>query len=121
MLGELASNEKLRAQNGHEAFCMVCYLREATSEVIPAEFQDRFHYDAGKHRLVYRGFMSKAEYDRLFDLSHDLAYLDALQELFILSTYATATTSRRAWLWLAIGLVAALAVLLITYLRKWIH
>jgi hypothetical protein len=48
----------------------------------PPEFGDRIHYDASSRRLVFRGFMSKAEFDRLCQVSDDWAYRRPLEDLF---------------------------------------
>ena len=48
----------------------------------PAEFDGRIDYDSARRRLVFRGFMSKAEFDRLCDLSDDWGYRRQLEELF---------------------------------------
>jgi hypothetical protein len=51
----------------------------------PADLADRVGYDAERKRLWYRGWMCKAEYDRLFLLSQDWTYRRQLEELFRLS------------------------------------
>jgi hypothetical protein len=48
----------------------------------PADLADRIHYDADRHRLVFRGFMAKAEFDRLICLHGDWSFRRALEELF---------------------------------------
>lgn len=48
----------------------------------PADLKDRIRFDATAHRLYFRGFMSKAEFDRLCALSDDWAYRRPLEELF---------------------------------------
>ncbi len=52
----------------------------------PPEFDDRIEYDADRRRLGFRGFMSKAEFDRLSRLSDDWGYKRTLEELFRLCT-----------------------------------
>ena len=49
---------------------------------IPAEFADRLYFDPDGHRLVHRGFMSQAEFDRLSQLSDDWSFRRALEDLF---------------------------------------
>jgi hypothetical protein len=49
---------------------------------IPEALADRFRYDEGTHRLVYGGFMSKMDFDRLNQLCDDWGYRRALEELF---------------------------------------
>ena len=48
----------------------------------PAAFEGRFGYDEERRRLVFRGFMSKDDYDLLARLSADWPYRRALEELF---------------------------------------
>jgi len=52
----------------------------------PADLKDRIEYDADRGRLVYHGFMSKSEFDRLCKLSDDWSYRRPLEELFRLCT-----------------------------------
>ncbi|MFO0909151.1 MAG: hypothetical protein U0794_12515 [Isosphaeraceae bacterium] len=54
--------------------------------VFPPDLIDRIHHDPGNGRLVYRGFMSKADFDRLNRLSDDWSYRRPLEELFRLCT-----------------------------------
>lgn len=53
---------------------------------IPRDLADRFRYDDRDRRLVHLGFMSKCEFDRLVQLSHDWGYRRALEDLFRLCT-----------------------------------
>ena len=48
----------------------------------PPDLKDRIRYDAESRRLVHRGFMSKADFDRLSRLSDDWGYRRQLEELF---------------------------------------
>ena len=52
----------------------------------PDDLGERIRYDPDRRRLVYRGFMSKSEFDRLCVLSEDWSYRRPLEELFRLST-----------------------------------
>jgi hypothetical protein len=52
----------------------------------PPALKDRIWFDAAKRRLVFRGFMSKAEFDRLNRLSDDWGYRRPLEDLFRLCT-----------------------------------
>jgi hypothetical protein len=54
--------------------------------IFPSEQEGKIGYDAAVKRLWYRGFMSKAAFDRLYLLSEDWGYRRALEELFQLST-----------------------------------
>jgi hypothetical protein len=49
---------------------------------VPAWAQNRLTYDASGRRLVFRGFMSKSDFDKLNLLSDDWPYRRALEELF---------------------------------------
>jgi hypothetical protein len=48
----------------------------------PPHLSERIHFDASARRLVYRGYMSKADFDRLCQLSNDWAFRRTLEELF---------------------------------------
>ena len=49
---------------------------------IPDELQSRFAYDATRKGLTFEGWMCKATYDRLRDISNDYHYQRALERLF---------------------------------------
>jgi len=51
----------------------------------PLEFKDRIHFDPIARRLIFRGYMSKADFDRLSQLSNDWSFRRSLEELFRLS------------------------------------
>lgn len=61
---------------------------------LPPELSDRFGHDTARHCLYYRGFMSKAVFDRLIQLHESWAYRRAVEELFRQST-AEAEAQRR--------------------------
>jgi hypothetical protein len=48
----------------------------------PADLKDRIFFDAAAHKLVYRGYMSKADFDRLCQPTRDWGYRRALEDLF---------------------------------------
>jgi hypothetical protein len=50
----------------------------------PGEMKERIHFDAEAHKLVFRGYMSKAEFDRLSQLTRDWKFRRTLEELFCL-------------------------------------
>jgi len=52
----------------------------------PADLKMRIRYDPIRRRLVFIGFMSKREFDRLCQLSDDWSYRRPLEELFRLCT-----------------------------------
>ena len=51
----------------------------------PLELKDRIHYDPIARRLIFRGYMSKTDFDRLSQLSTDWNFRRSLEELFRLS------------------------------------
>ena len=48
----------------------------------PPQIKDRIHFDAAAHKLVFRGHMSKADFDRLSEISNDWTFRRTLEELF---------------------------------------
>ena len=54
--------------------------------VFPPEMADRIRHDPVERTLTFRGFMSKAEFDRLSRLHDDWSYRRPLEELFRLCT-----------------------------------
>jgi hypothetical protein len=52
----------------------------------PRDFADRIRHDPASGRLIFRGFMSKADFDRLCFISDDWAFRRSLEELFRLCT-----------------------------------
>jgi hypothetical protein len=87
--------------------------------VFPPELKDRVFYDATKKRLVFRGFMTKAEHDRLSQLSHDLQYVRALEQLFVAAANGS-NGLRWTIVMMAAIVVAGLAVaaLCVWYFRR---
>src|SRR5262245_39981627 len=79
----------------------------------PEDFPEPIRFDPRRNRLVYRGFMTSNSYRFLHAQSSDLAYLAALDALFLNSSYTMAGGSPRgrAWRWLlaAASVVAAAA------------
>jgi hypothetical protein len=53
---------------------------------IPDQYRDRFRFDADTNRLYFQGFMSKADFDKLYLLSESWSYRRSLEELFRQST-----------------------------------
>jgi hypothetical protein len=51
----------------------------------PPELGDRITFDAKTHKLVFRGYMSKADFDRLCQPTRDWGFRRALEDLFRLS------------------------------------
>ena len=52
----------------------------------PPELTGRIAYDAARRTLSFRGFMSKADFDRLSRLHEDWGYRRSLEDLFRLCT-----------------------------------
>ena len=80
---------------------------------IPAELEARFHHDPDQKLLIFRGFMSKATFDRLRKISTDFAYQRALEHLFQLAVPEEEPPPRRGRRALVVGgtLTAVLAAL----------
>jgi hypothetical protein len=51
----------------------------------PPELKDRIYFDAEAHKLVFRGYMSKADFDHLSGLTTDWRFRRTLEDLFRLS------------------------------------
>lgn len=83
---------------------------------IPEEYSKQLIFDVEHHRLGYRGYMRKADFDSLASLSKDPNYLDALQDLFTHATYEGASSKRRPWTWLVAGGITAAGALAATTL-----
>jgi hypothetical protein len=49
---------------------------------IPADLGDRLRFDAQAHKLSFRGYMSKADFDRLCGLTKDWPFKRKLEDLF---------------------------------------
>ena len=48
----------------------------------PPDLRDRISFDAEGHKLVFRGYMSKADFDRLSQLTRDWGFRRSLEDLF---------------------------------------
>ena len=48
----------------------------------PADLKDRIFFDAAAHKLMFRGYMSKADFDRLCQPTRDWGFRRALEDLF---------------------------------------
>jgi len=71
-------------------------------------------YDAAQKQLSYRGFMTRASYDYLRDLSRNTEYQQALLELYQMSSVALHKPHRLEvppLFWLALGILGILAAL----------
>lgn len=90
--------------------CSVPLAQLPQELTFPKQYADRIRFDVVQHRLYYRGFMRKPDYDALARLSGDLPYLDALQELFRLATCAP--KCHRQWRKPAVVMAGVLAIVL---------
>ena len=59
----------------------------------PDDLQPKVEFDAAKKRLIWHGFMSKRDFDRLLALSEDWSYRRQVEELFRLSVEAPTPVS----------------------------
>jgi hypothetical protein len=53
---------------------------------LPPRFQDRLEFDREGRKLIFRGYMSKAEFDELSSLTRDWRFRRTLEDLFRLCT-----------------------------------
>jgi hypothetical protein len=53
--------------------------------VFPPDLTNRIHFDAERGKLVFRGTMSKRDFDRLSQLSNDWGFRRKLEDLFRIS------------------------------------
>ena len=52
---------------------------------IPGPLSEKLHFDAEGHRLVFRGYMSKTEFDRICESTRDWGFRRSVEELFLKS------------------------------------
>ncbi len=81
--------------------------------LFPEDFPEPITYDPGRHQLKYRGLMFSGSYTYLRQLSHDPAYLAALDQLFI----GTSSPASRSGRWAL--LIAAAAGVALTVFATW--
>ena len=67
----------------------------------PPQLKDRIHFDPVAHKLIFHGYMSKTDFDRLCQLSNDWAFRRTLEELFRLSIPEDKTRPKGVRRWLA--------------------
>ncbi len=48
----------------------------------PPPLRDKIQFDAENHKLVYHGYMSKADFDRLSEATTDWKFRRTLEDLF---------------------------------------
>jgi hypothetical protein len=51
----------------------------------PPHLKDRIHFDPVGRKLIFRGYMSKTDFDLLCGLTNDWSFRRTLEELFRLS------------------------------------
>lgn len=98
-------------------------LRSDEPIQFPESLSDRVWYDRDSRRLAFRGFMSKATYDRLHSLSNDHAYQRAIEELFRISVFEEprpVSRSMQKFISIALVTVALLALTLVIPIRAFI-
>ena len=66
-----------------------------TSDFFPEELKSKIHFDDKRRCLVFSGFMTRYEFDRLRQLNGGLSYQRALHRLFQISTIDTEPVSHR--------------------------
>ncbi len=86
----------------------------------PPDLAERIHYDPERRRLSFDGFMSKAVFDRLFELSEDWSYRRQLEELFRLCEQEDNPPPKgwRALVALAASVGVTLALVAVWYLTS---
>jgi hypothetical protein len=52
---------------------------------IPRSLRDKLTFDSEGHRLVFRGYMSKTEFDRICEPTRDWGFRRLVEELFLKS------------------------------------
>jgi hypothetical protein len=52
---------------------------------IPGSVGDKLHFDPEAHRLIFRGYMSKTEFDRICEPTRDWGFRRLVEELFMKS------------------------------------
>lgn len=50
---------------------------------IPSDLRDKLQFDAAGHRLVFRGYMSKTEFDRICEPTRDWGFRRSVEKLFL--------------------------------------
>jgi len=50
---------------------------------IPTGLREKLQFDAEEHRLVFRGYMSKTEFDRICEPTRDWSFRRSVEELFL--------------------------------------
>ena len=52
---------------------------------VPRDLRDKFQFDAAGQKLVFRGYMSKTEFDRICEPTRDWGFRRKVEELFRMS------------------------------------
>ncbi len=52
---------------------------------IPRDLREKFRFDPENHRLVFSGYMSKTEFDRICEPTRDWSFRRSVEELFRMS------------------------------------
>jgi hypothetical protein len=86
--------------------------------LVPPDLAEQVHLDPDLKRLSFRGFMSKADYDRLSLLSEDWSYRRHLEDLFRQCSLVQERPRRLAPGWIVGAVVSLLAVVAFWF---WLH
>ena len=81
----------------------------------PDNLRGRIRFEESHHRLIFRGFMCKSDYDQLMRLSQDANYQNAVSHLFQISTVSDSPQMRRLGRVLATLTVACLLLAAMTW------
>src|SRR5262245_47739844 len=108
-----------KAPRLHETSVTLDRLPEGLA--FPNDFPKPIRYDPSHKVLVYTGLMTSTSYRFLRGLSHDVAYLDALDYLFQQSACAPANDrpARRIRFWLLIAACVGVVATIATLLTRW--
>ena len=66
----------------------------------PPQLRDRIHFDPTAHKLFFRGYMSKTDFDRLCQATNDWRFRRTLEDLFRLCVPEDQARSRGVKRWL---------------------
>jgi hypothetical protein len=91
-INQFAQNDRPVAASGMHS---VRLERMPENLRFPEQLSDRIWFDGQQRRLVFRGFMSMAAFDRLHELSNECGYQRAIEELFRQCVYDESAAQSR--------------------------
>jgi hypothetical protein len=100
-----------QAAGSREVSAPLAKLPEDVS--FPECFPEPIHYDAARHLLMYRGFMTNSSYVELQKLSRNLDYTRALEKLFTASAQDP-VEQKPATPWIVLGIIGTALVAVAT-------